>query len=77
VTPARLRIVGLLAVLILGLSGLAQAQDVLRVATDPTFPAFEYSEGGKREPELLAQFNDALEKLKADGTYQQLLNKYL
>ena len=31
----------------------------------------------KDEPELLRQFNDALKKLKADGTYQQLVNKYL
>jgi polar amino acid transport system substrate-binding protein len=31
----------------------------------------------KDEPELLKQFNDALKKLKADGTYQQLVNKYL
>jgi polar amino acid transport system substrate-binding protein len=31
----------------------------------------------KDEPELLKQFNDALKKLKADGTYQQLVKKYL
>jgi polar amino acid transport system substrate-binding protein len=31
----------------------------------------------KDEPELLKQFNDALKRLKADGTYQQLVNKYL
>jgi ABC-type amino acid transport substrate-binding protein len=31
----------------------------------------------KDEPELITQFNDALKKLKADGTYQQLVNKYL
>lgn len=41
-------IVRLLAVLTFSLGGIAQAQDVLRVATDPTFPPFEYSEGGKR-----------------------------
>jgi polar amino acid transport system substrate-binding protein len=46
-TPAR-RLLGLLAVLTFGLSGLVQAQEVLRVATDPTFPPFEYTEGGKR-----------------------------
>ena len=42
------QLVHLLAVLIFSLSGIAQAQEVLRVATDPTFPPFEYSEGGKR-----------------------------
>jgi polar amino acid transport system substrate-binding protein len=31
----------------------------------------------KDEPELVRQFNDALKKLKVDGTYQQLVNKYL
>jgi polar amino acid transport system substrate-binding protein len=31
----------------------------------------------KDEPELLKQFNETLKKLKADGTYQQLVNKYL
>lgn len=42
------QIVHLFAVLTFGLSGMAQAQDVLRVATDPTFPPFEYSEGSNR-----------------------------
>ncbi|MGE5337275.1 MAG: transporter substrate-binding domain-containing protein [Gemmatimonadota bacterium] len=31
----------------------------------------------KDEPQLLRQFNDALKKLKADGTYQKLVDKYL
>jgi polar amino acid transport system substrate-binding protein len=31
----------------------------------------------KDEPELIKQFNEALKKLKADGTYDQLVNKYL
>ena len=31
----------------------------------------------KDEPELTRQFNDALKKLKADGTYQKLVDKYL
>ena len=31
----------------------------------------------KDDPELLKAFNEALKKLKADGTYQQLVNKYL
>lgn len=47
-TPGRRRIVGFLAALALGFGGLARAQDVLRVATDATFPPFEYTEGGKR-----------------------------
>jgi polar amino acid transport system substrate-binding protein len=47
-TVSRRRIIGLLFSLTLGLGGLAQAQDVLRVGTDPTFPPFEYTEGGKR-----------------------------
>ncbi len=41
-------IIALLSTLPLGRAGVAQAQEVLRVATDPTFPPFEYSEGGKR-----------------------------
>ena len=28
-------------------------------------------------PQLLKQFNDALKKLKADGTYDKLVAKYL
>ena len=47
-TPARRRIVGLLIGLTLAFSGLARGQAVLRVATDATFPPFEYTEGGKR-----------------------------
>ncbi len=31
-----------------GFGGFAQAQDVIRVGTDATFPPFEYSENGKR-----------------------------
>lgn len=31
----------------------------------------------KEQPELVKQFNDALKKLKADGTYQKLVDKYL
>ena len=31
----------------------------------------------KDEPELIKQFNQALKQLKADGTYDQLVNKYL
>jgi polar amino acid transport system substrate-binding protein len=31
----------------------------------------------KDEPELIKQFNEALKQLKADGTYDQLVNKYL
>ena len=32
----------------LAAAGTAQAQDVIRVATDATFPPFEYTENGKR-----------------------------
>ncbi len=31
----------------------------------------------KEDTELLKQFNDALKKLQADGTYQKLVDKYL
>jgi polar amino acid transport system substrate-binding protein len=31
----------------------------------------------KSDPELVKQFNDALKKLKADGTYDKLVSKYL
>lgn len=47
-TSAQRSIISLFTALTLGLSAIAQAQDTLRVATDPTFPPFEYSEGGKR-----------------------------
>ncbi len=47
-TSACRRIAGALFSLTLAFSGFAQAQDALRVGTDPTFPPFEYSEGGKR-----------------------------
>jgi polar amino acid transport system substrate-binding protein len=48
-TPLRRRvIVSLIAALTLGFCGLARAQDALRVATDATFPPFEYHEDGKR-----------------------------
>ena len=46
--PSRRGLFGLFFFLTLGLPALTQAQSVLRVATDPTFPPFEYSEGGKR-----------------------------
>ena len=36
------------AALTFSLSGIAGAQEMLRVATDATFPPFEYSENGKR-----------------------------
>jgi polar amino acid transport system substrate-binding protein len=38
----------LIAAAALVLAGGAQARDVIRVATDATFPPFEYTEGGKR-----------------------------
>ena len=44
----RRRFLALLAALSMGAVGIAHAQDVIRVATDATFPPFEYSENGKR-----------------------------
>lgn len=44
----RRNLLGTLAAAAMLCSGAAQAQDALRVATDPTFPPFEYTEGGKR-----------------------------
>jgi polar amino acid transport system substrate-binding protein len=44
---ARRRLLGLVAGSLF-LGGAARAQDVIRVATDGTFPPFEYSENGKR-----------------------------
>jgi polar amino acid transport system substrate-binding protein len=44
---ARRRLLGLVAASLF-LGGAARAQDVIRVATDATFPPFEYSENGKR-----------------------------
>jgi polar amino acid transport system substrate-binding protein len=46
--PNRRLMLGLFAVLTLALSGVAKGQEVLRVATDATFPPFEYTDGGKR-----------------------------
>jgi polar amino acid transport system substrate-binding protein len=46
--PARLSFAGLLLALTIGFGSPVQAQEVLRVGTDATFPPFEYSEGGKR-----------------------------
>ena len=45
---ARRALLGLAAALAFSLSGVAGAQDVLRVGTDATFPPFEYSENGMR-----------------------------
>ena len=47
-TLARRIALGIFVAISLGVSGLAVAQDALRVATDSTFPPFEYSEDGKR-----------------------------
>jgi polar amino acid transport system substrate-binding protein len=44
----RRRFLALLAALSMGAVGIAHAQDVIRVATDATFPPFEYAENGKR-----------------------------
>lgn len=44
----RRRFLALLAALSIGAVGIAHAQDVIRVATDATFPPFEYAENGKR-----------------------------
>ncbi len=41
-------LLGLLAALTFFLGSVVHAQDVLRVATDATFPPFEYSDNGKR-----------------------------
>lgn len=46
--PIRRSLLALAASAAMTLSGIAHAQDVLRVATDATFPPFEYSENGKR-----------------------------
>jgi ABC-type amino acid transport substrate-binding protein len=45
---ARRALFGLLLALTLSLLGVAHADDVLRVGTDSTFPAFEYVEHGRR-----------------------------
>jgi polar amino acid transport system substrate-binding protein len=48
VTIFRRKFLALVAALSMGAVGIAHAQDVIRVATDATFPPFEYSENGKR-----------------------------
>lgn len=47
-TIFRRRFLAVVAALSMGALGIAHAQDVIRVATDATFPPFEYSENGKR-----------------------------
>jgi polar amino acid transport system substrate-binding protein len=44
----RRRLLGLCATMTFMLGGAASAESVLRVATDATFPPFEYAENGKR-----------------------------
>jgi polar amino acid transport system substrate-binding protein len=44
----RRRFLGLFAALSMSVAAIAQAQDVIRVATDATFPPFEYTQNGKR-----------------------------
>ena len=49
----------------LSAAGTAQAQDVIRVATDATFPPFEYTENGKRtgfDVELIEAIGKVLNK---------------
>ncbi|HEY7788181.1 MAG TPA: transporter substrate-binding domain-containing protein [Casimicrobiaceae bacterium] len=55
----------------------ARARGTLQVV-DKQLTVEEYGYAlRKDEPELLKQFNDALRKLKADGTYEKLVSKYL
>jgi polar amino acid transport system substrate-binding protein len=48
VTICRRRFLGLFAALSMSVAAMAQAQDAIRVATDATFPPFEYTQNGKR-----------------------------
>lgn len=55
----------------------ARARGTLQVV-DKQLTVEEYGYAlRKDEPQLLKQFNDALKKLKADGTYDKLVAKYL
>ncbi|MFV0664427.1 transporter substrate-binding domain-containing protein [Denitromonas sp.] len=55
----------------------ARARGTLKVV-DKQLTVEEYGYAiRKDQPELVKQFNEALGKLKADGTYQQLVDKYL
>ena len=55
----------------------ARARGTLQVV-DKQLTVEEYGYAlRKDEPQLLKQFNDALKKLKADGTYDKLVTKYL
>jgi polar amino acid transport system substrate-binding protein len=45
---ARRSLLGLVATMVLSFAGIARADDPIRVATDPTFPPFEYAENGQR-----------------------------
>jgi polar amino acid transport system substrate-binding protein len=55
----------------------ARARGTLQVV-DQQLTVEEYGYAlRKDEPELTRQFNDALKKLKADGTYDRLVAKYL
>lgn len=55
----------------------ARARGTLKVV-DKQLTVEEYGYAiRKDQPELVKQFNEALARLKADGTYQQLVDKYL
>jgi polar amino acid transport system substrate-binding protein len=55
----------------------AKARGTLQVLDQP-LTVEEYGFAlRKSDPELVRQFNDALKKLKADGTYDRLVSKYL
>jgi polar amino acid transport system substrate-binding protein len=55
----------------------ARARGTLQVV-DKQLTVEEYGFAiAKEQPELVKQFNEALRKLKADGTYQKLVDKYL
>ena len=61
----RRQFLNLAAVAALAVTGMAHAQDVIRVATDATFPPFEYTENGKRtgfDVELIEAIGKVLNK---------------
>lgn len=54
-----------------------RARDTLQLADTP-LTVEEYGYAIRKDlPELVTQFNEALKRLKADGTYQKLVDKYL
>lgn len=57
--------------------GIAQGNGLKTVTEKEAGGSYGFAVNKGKNPELLAAFNDGLAKLKANGEYQQILDKYL